>query len=296
MVATIRKHRNISAVNFLTLVRYSLVFFLYTASVEVRSQCNIDKVVIRRLNSDFCETGSAILQADPSDDTAFTYTWYFSATPASEFAVIPTLLTSNVTVFDKGYYRVSASGDNCTAFSEIINIGQEGDILYLFSKEGSELELCTEREYELSILSREGANYVWEYAPHTEEDAYEVIATGTSEKLAVRGSGLYKVSGEYGFCSFTSQPVSVKFTADSLFAPNVFTPNGDAFNPEFRIETTFEITQFKVFNRYGTEIYSSSVGNWNGGTAPPGIYYWMVRYHGCDSRSRQSNGWVQLIR
>lgn len=69
-----------------------------------------------------------------------------------------------------------------------------------------------------------------------------------------------------------SLPVSILFAIDHTFVPNVFTPNGDENNPVFKVQTESEISMFRIFNRYGKEIYSNPKGEWDGDSAPAGVY------------------------
>jgi gliding motility-associated-like protein len=93
-----------------------------------------------------------------------------------------------------------------------------------------------------------------------------------------------------------SPPVSIEFSDDVFFAPNVFTPNGDVHNEGFTIETTYEVTALKIVNLYGKEILSSSAGVWDGANAPTGVYYWILNYADCFQREETAKGWVHLIR
>lgn len=80
--------------------------------------------------------------------------------------------------------------------------------------------------------------------------------------------------------------------------PNVFTPNGDGLNDDFRITgeglinctNNFEIL---IFNRWGKKVYSSADVNfrWSGDDAPAGVYFYMIRFN----QSRKS-GSVTIIR
>jgi len=74
-----------------------------------------------------------------------------------------------------------------------------------------------------------------------------------------------------------------------IFIPNVFTPNGDGANDEFKIvrddDKTKIITdeylrlELVVFNRWGKKLYSSDNyrSDWDGGNAPDGVYFYVVR-------------------
>lgn len=84
---------------------------------------------------------------------------------------------------------------------------------------------------------------------------------------------------------------------DSFIPPNIFTPNGDAYNPYFaldgytpsneRIDTGLPIDvcdsyfeQIVIYNRWGTIVYRSidREFKWDGENVSPGIYYYTIQY------------------
>jgi gliding motility-associated-like protein len=82
--------------------------------------------------------------------------------------------------------------------------------------------------------------------------------------------------------------------------PNVFTPNGDLYNPVFKpavFENMLE-ADLQIINRWGQRIfYSQDVpAGWNGGDAASGVYYWLMRYEGKNGKMGTVKGWVHLIR
>jgi gliding motility-associated-like protein len=77
--------------------------------------------------------------------------------------------------------------------------------------------------------------------------------------------------------------------------PNVFTPNDDDKNPVMKVQTNSTIYRFSIFNRFGDEIYSNSSGEWDGGAAPAGVYFWYLKYNGCEEQ-KELRGWVQVFR
>lgn len=280
-------------------------FYKLTYKVTTPSGCEIavhDSIKINVIeppkisrSGDYCETGAIDLNAEPVN-SSLEYSWNFSAIAGTDLTPIQKPLISTATVFDQGYYSVSVTNGDCSLTSQVINVGFDKDLVYQLSpEENSETEFCNEQQYELVINSREGTNYIWEYRQN-DSDSYEILTNSTANDLIVTESGFYRVSGEYGFCSFQSRPVSIQFTVDSIFVPNVFTPNGDVYNPTFSIESTSNILQLKIFNRYGHEIYSSPTGQWDGGEAPAGVYYWYIKYQGCDTRDKELKGWVSLLR
>src|SRR5690606_38927569 len=62
--------------------------------------------------------------------------------------------------------------------------------------------------------------------------------------------------------------------------PNVFTPNGDGINDEYRIDSTKHVSLFQIVNRWGNVVYSWNSGgvNWSGIDATEGVYFYQIQY------------------
>jgi len=107
--------------------------------------------------------------------------------------------------------------------------------------------------------------------------AYQGTLTGESE----------------GGCS-TSVEFSVEVPLIE-FVPNVFTPNGDKMNEEFRIFYNGDNTKYKldVFNRWGELVFSSShiLDCWTAQNDSPGVYYYQVNLGG-----QLRKGWIQVLK
>jgi len=103
-------------------------------------------------------------------------------------------------------------------------------------------------------------------------------------------SGTYKVKVTVGStkCSY-SDSVTVTVSESKLEVPNVFTPNGDGYNDEFRVGykslATFECW---VFNRWGRQVFywndpqKGWNGKINGKDAPAGPYFYVIKAYGTD--------------
>ncbi len=72
---------------------------------------------------------------------------------------------------------------------------------------------------------------------------------------------------------------------DIVGIPNIFTPNGDGINDEFRIYASIpNITIFQVFNRWGNLLFETTNkdqgwdGQVNGLEQPPGVYAYYLEY------------------
>ncbi|MBZ0099247.1 MAG: gliding motility-associated C-terminal domain-containing protein [Taibaiella sp.] len=72
---------------------------------------------------------------------------------------------------------------------------------------------------------------------------------------------------------------------DNLYVPSAFSPNGDGKNDVFRITNLgFQrIMEFRVFNRWGQEIFSTNDhrrgwdGTWEGVPQEMGVYNYLIR-------------------
>ncbi len=97
--------------------------------------------------------------------------------------------------------------------------------------------------------------------------------------------------------------LSTDSIAGELMVPNVFSPNGDAFNPYIEVETDgTSIYQFSIFTRTGTRIYytrSPSIfwdGCNNAGIEQRvGIYYYVISEDGA-SDPYTKTGFIYLFR
>jgi len=108
------------------------------------------------------------------------------------------------------------------------------------------------------------------------------------------------VNNEY--CS-ASDSVSVSVSASDLQVPNVFTPNGDGINDEFRVAYKSLVSfDARVYNRWGRMVYhwSNPQKGWDGTIggkkAPTGAYYYVIKAVGADGIKYSKKGDINLLR
>lgn len=95
-----------------------------------------------------------------------------------------------------------------------------------------------------------------------------------------------------GNCNTDSVEFDISVSESMLHVPNVFTPNGDGTNDEFRVSYR-SIKEFHcwVYNRWGHLVYQWTDpakgwdGNINGKPAAEGAYYYVIRALGTDAES-----------
>lgn len=105
-------------------------------------------------------------------------------------------------------------------------------------------------------------------------------------------TGVYRVvcAVSSDSCTCDSSEVTVQISASYLNVPNVFTPNGDGQNDEFRVAYT-SLKQFHiwVYNRWGKLVYESDdpAKGWDGmigrRKAAEGAYFYVIRALGTDA-------------
>ena len=96
-------------------------------------------------------------------------------------------------------------------------------------------------------------------------------------------------------CNQDSTELTVTIKESELLVPNVFTPNGDGTNDEFRVQYR-SITEFHcwIFNRWGKLVYewTDPAKGWDGmiggRPAAEGAYYYVIRARGTDADSKQN--------
>jgi len=103
-------------------------------------------------------------------------------------------------------------------------------------------------------------------------------------------------------CSVTDSVV-VNIKVSDLQVPNVFTPNGDGVNDEFRVAyRSLRSFQMAVYNRWGNKIYESNdpQRGWNGKIgqrdAVAGPYFYYIKAEGTDGKKYLRKGDINLIR
>jgi gliding motility-associated-like protein len=96
-------------------------------------------------------------------------------------------------------------------------------------------------------------------------------------------------------CTSDSMEVTVAVAESYLAVPNVFTPNGDGKNDEFRVAyRSLRDFHIWVYNRWGKLVYESTDpakgwdGNINGRPAAEGAYFYVVRALGTDAAKNAS--------
>jgi gliding motility-associated-like protein len=136
-------------------------------------------------------------------------------------------------------------------------------------------------------------------------------ADGLSDPNIANPVALIKKSTSYVLTAYTPMgcetmdTINIKvFKGPAIYVPNAFSPNGDRRNDRFRVTAPgiTEIYFFRIFNRYGQLVYSStnSRDGWDGTIKgqpqPTGTYVWMVKGKDFAGQVHEQKGTFMLIR
>lgn len=121
-------------------------------------------------------------------------------------------------------------------------------------------------------------------ASRTDEDQRYVFTTNGAYKVLL---WVYN-----NHCTTDSTVFDVFVSESQLLVPNVFTPNGDGVNDEFRVVYR-SLSEFQcwIYNRWGKLVYqwSDPAKGWDGmiggRPAAPGAYFYVIRARGTDAEA-----------
>ncbi len=192
-------------------------------------------------------------------------TWHLEPGDAG----IPTQPPVNATAPGSYLFYVSQTQDGCT--SDLATVKVKVLIRPQPARLPEDTALCSGNIIFLG-QPQEGVKYLWN--------------TGdTSCCIQVNSSGSYwlKVSN---YCdSFTSEStVTISNCSRCIWAGNAFSPNGDGLNDRFEVKGLCPLKkyQFRVFNRYGQEIFFANDigkqwdGTFKGMPCDAGTYYYYL--------------------
>ena len=136
------------------------------------------------------------------------------------------------------------------------------------------------------------------------DDKLILNRTDKDNRYTFTEMGTYKVklTVSDATCAF-SDSITVIVSESEIYVPNVFTPNGDGFNDEFRVAYKSLLTfQCWVFNRWGRQVYywtdptKGWDGNIKGKKAVPGPYFYIIKATGSDKKVYKLKGDINLLR
>ena len=121
-------------------------------------------------------------------------------------------------------------------------------------------------------VSYPGATYLWQDG-------------STEPRLKAVEEGVYSVEVTINNCVFEEETVLASCES-CMYIPNVFSPNGDGINDEFRTFPVCSMSNFQqqVYDRWGNLVFENNSisepwdGFYNGKKAMPGTYIYLIKY------------------
>jgi gliding motility-associated-like protein len=136
-----------------------------------------------------------------------------------------------------------------------------------------------------------GYNYMWNTTPPQNNDTATAIGVGSYIVYVTDNSG----------CVDSLQAIVPECPNDSIYYPNVFTPNGDGKNDNFFIYNEgYNQMQVDIYNRWGELLYSYTTvngfwdGTYKGKRCSDGTYYWVMNAEKYTGEKVLKKGYLHL--
>lgn len=238
----------------------------------------------------------SITNLDPTQE--LTYTW----SPQSAITGSNTGSSINISTDQTTTFMVEIKNmDGCTwmrdamvetsKFSPAIAITLDPDDILL--GESTQLEVNQDPDY----------SYDWSPSVTlSDPNIYNPIATPTDENTTytVVVTNDLGCTGQASITVTTRQP---KCDESDVFVPNMFSPNGDNLNEEFRIESNFVDEFFiTIYNRWGEEVFTSNNqdnswdGTFKGQELEPDVYGYYLRIVCINGFTYTTKGNVTIVK
>jgi hypothetical protein len=197
---------------------------------------------------------------------------------------------------EPGFYKIIASNGQCS---------KEADYSFFpppfkptITPDFDSASFCPNQPFDIAAQSIPDADYVWfRYVDGIPQSIDEGVG---SFSIQVEESGKYSLKIQSHGCVFDSdEMILTMIPADSVFVPNVITPNGDPWNENFEIYVEGIDEYFlKVFGRHGREVWSGNKDSapWNAADVSSGVYFWFLSYRSQCSEGNDRKGWVQVLK
>jgi gliding motility-associated-like protein len=158
---------------------------------------------------------------------------------------------------------------------------------------------------EQTICTTELPYLLQPFSPYTTN--FTLLNSGQEGTVfALTEPGTYTVQAEYLGCPFTSTfRLQTSTCANTLYWPNVFSPNADGINDRWAPQSPeHDLTLLQIFDRWGGLVYESRAADayWegrgrDGQPATAGAYVGLVRYrHRVSGEEGMEQGEVLLVR
>lgn len=182
-------------------------------------------------------------------------------------------------------------------FNNLVNVSSPPDADFSYTP-----AVITKLEPDISFINESTPDnrYQWlvdsSFISIEEDPDYTFLDSGNHEVMLI-------VKDQFN-CADTIVQIVRVVPLVNVFVPNVFSPNGDRINDEFRVYATCDIENFnlKVFDRWGSIVYNSNDyrESWDGffnyeESVKSSVFVWLLEYK-IDGETYRETGDVTVIR
>jgi gliding motility-associated-like protein len=146
---------------------------------------------------------------------------------------------------------------------------------------GADTILCKNESITLDVFSL-SAKYRWNNE-----------STSSSRTMTETGSHWVEV---YNKCESISDTININYLSiNTLFIPNVITPNGDNLNDKFVVDSRLSFPSLSVFNRWGelVHFYKKYLNDWEADNLDSGTYYYLIKD---ECIQKGITGWIHVMK
>lgn len=210
-----------------------------------------------------------------------------------------TVFSATYNNIPSGWYYLTLSDEQCTVYDSVFvdMLNSPNAVVNCADTVGS-----TPATFTFTNGSTNATTYLWDF----NSVSPQVNATDlSSQTVTFPTSGQYVITlvAYLGLCSDTDNITVTILDLPVATAPNVFTPNGDALNDVFLINTqNVTNVQLTITNRWGNVVFEQSNANpiWSGVVdgelASSGVYFYIFTATGVNGDKITGQGFVELIR
>lgn len=216
----------------------------------------------------------------------------------ADSVIIPSAKQHRFRILKSGnYYAIVTNKEGCSLLTRSVRINIEQPIpgitypvQYTF--------VNTPLQLEVRSL---GGTALWKPAVYLDDPT--LFKPSFNSRVEIEQKYLINITTIAGCITTDTQLVKV-IKGITVIVPNAFTPNHDGLNDKLYPVTNGikELLEFKVYNRWGHEIYSLSIhnpgwdGSFNGIQQEIGLYAWSFKGLGIDNKVYIKKGFITLIR
>jgi gliding motility-associated-like protein len=166
--------------------------------------------------------------------------------------------------------------------------------------DNSFFDYCQSNEFLLKPeMPSKHLSYEWFYNENSPEFNFgEIIST--DNQIINPKSGFYLLNVNNGICTSQSGILEIQMNQlDTLFIPNVITPNNDGINDQFQIvaENVYD-TELIIIDRYGKPV--AEIRNklkWENINVPSGVYFYSFSYRDlCYNKNKHAKGYLHVLK